>query len=48
MVRILGRYTFLLSDGQSWSARCLKRFWEPSMDFTEVDLIPIPQPEQVR
>ncbi len=29
---ILSWYTFRLSDGQRWSARAMKRWWEPWMD----------------
>ncbi|MCP3667901.1 MAG: transposase family protein [Gammaproteobacteria bacterium] len=45
VVKVLGRYSFLLADGQKWNARRLSRYYLP-MDWPdpEVELYPDPAP----
>ncbi len=53
--RVLGRYTYILSDGQKWSARRLKRYHDPHQQWmgieveTEVEpppVVPERQPQE--
>ncbi len=36
ITKVLGCYTFCLSDGQRWSARVMKRWYDPDEDNKEV------------
>ncbi len=35
-MKVLGCYTFCLSDGQRWSTRAMKRWYDPDEDNKEV------------
>ncbi len=37
VMEVLGHFTFRLSDGQRWSARSMKRYYEPQTRATDVE-----------
>ncbi len=36
MVKVVGRYSYLLSDGQKWNTRLLKCYLPPTATWTEL------------
>ncbi len=36
MVRVVGRYSYLLSDGQKWNTRLLKHYLPPTATWTKL------------
>ncbi len=46
IVKVLGRYSYQLSDGQKWNIRLLKRYLVPTADWTKFAPI-LQMPEMV-
>ncbi len=46
MVKVVGRYSYILSDGQKWNTRLLKRYQPPVATWTEL-LGPLTLPDAV-
>ncbi len=36
MVKVIGRYSYILSDGQKWNTQLLKRYQPPVATWTEL------------
>ncbi len=41
VVKVVGRYSYILSDGQKWNLRLLKCFVPPTVTWTELLGLPI-------